>query len=253
VLNDEVVVPDNTIAYFKLGNDRVAHSIGISEFIKKPENKRDWFTPHFYQCLPITIGNQIGFVVSLNFDFNVLWNGGDEPEDLNITLLGEGSNLDNSTMLHSGFGHGVITLSFPWSLRTPPGINLLTIAPPNYVLKNATPLTGSVETDNLRGFFTFNIRINEPHIPTHFPANTPLSAFIPIPRYFAESFELKDAEELFDKEVVEEEVRVYTKMVNQRSFRVKTTPSRNYFKGKDIEDNPFKDHQLPNLKKSRPN
>ena len=248
MLNKNVLVPENTIVAFKLEDESVPKDLNVLDFISKPSNKRDWFTPLFYHCLPLSIGNQTGFVISLDFGFTAVWNGGDRVEDLSIAFSEEVNVLNKFDVVHSNFGHGVITISLPWSLRTPPNVNLLTVAPPNYILNNATPMTGSVETDNLRGFFTFNIRVQEPNRFAYFPANTPICAFIPIPRYFATSFTLKNAEEVFSQEVIEEEVNIYAKMVQGRRSS-NAVLDKDYFKGRDLEGNEFEDHQPFGLQK----
>ena len=93
--------------------------------------------------------------------------------------------------IDSHFGEGIITIGTPFILRTPPGINIMTINPPNYIIPNITVMTGVIETDNLRRNFTFNLKIQMPNIRVTVPAGTPLAGFIPIPRYFADNFELK--------------------------------------------------------------
>jgi hypothetical protein len=148
----------------------------------------------------------------------------------------------------SEFGHGVFTINPPWVLRTPPGINLMTMNPPNYVLPNVTCMTGTIETDNIRRNFTFNMKIQIPNIRVRFPAGTPLAAFIPIPRYFPDKFELKIAEDIFDKDVMEEEYRVMAQIDDYRNTVEPTKPygvGRLYFRGLDGDGNKFKDHQFP--------
>ena len=79
-------VPDNHILV-------VPHSLGIPEngyyqeviLPLAGESKRDWFTPHFYYCLPINVGNQYGFVIKSLIDFDMIWKGGEENPE--ITFL----------------------------------------------------------------------------------------------------------------------------------------------------------------------
>ena len=87
MINDGINdVPDKTIAIFtspriydqELSQDRI---LGM---VKKSDKKRDWFSPHFYRCLPLTIGNQYGFTVSSEFDIGFEWNGQDGNEDTKI-------------------------------------------------------------------------------------------------------------------------------------------------------------------------
>ena len=126
----------------------------------------------------------------------------------------------------------------------------MTINPPNHILKNVTVLTGSVETDNSSMPFTFNLRLHEPHVLTNFPKGTPLSGFIPVPRYFCDGFEIKDASTIFEKEVFDEEIKSFTDSVDKRGTTQKERMTgaeakleKDYFYGKDVYGNAFPDHQ----------
>ena len=59
---DQVEIPKNTISVLTESDifDHVA-----DELIEplKDNIMRDWFNQHFYFCLPLTIGNQYGFIV----------------------------------------------------------------------------------------------------------------------------------------------------------------------------------------------
>jgi hypothetical protein len=250
VINDGINnVPDKTIAVFtapktknkNLTNERV---LGM---LKPSSKKRDWFDSHFYRCLPLSIGNQYGFTLSLEFDFEVIWNGGTDKEDTLVSVNKKDFyNEDKYPNISSHFGHGIFTINAPFVFRTPPGINLMTINPPNHILPNITPMTGVIETDNLRNNFSFNLKIQSPGIKTYIPAGTPVGAFIPIPRYFADDFKIKFAEDLFEKEIVEEEINYLSDFGNFRETvepTLKNKVNNMYLFGKDIYGNKFKDHQ----------
>jgi hypothetical protein len=269
MLNDGVNnVPENTIALFK--KTGLKKDIPINRamsIISKPSKKRDWFTSHFYNCLPIVIGNQYGFLVKNEVEFEVFWNGNESPDSVvikfNYTKCSE-CNIDFKMVgsclmcekcgstefdeeekhipkITSHFGSGIITIETPFILRTPPGINLMTINPPNYILPNMTVMTGVVEADNLRFAFTFNIKIQSPNIKIVIPKNTPLSAFIPVPRGTVEKYNIVDANSIFSKDIIEEEMAVYEKSrldrLNQPSGR--NTSNKQYFKGIDAYGNQF--------------
>lgn len=249
MINQGLDVPDNTIVAFLepfMMDDKDLKSMFI-----KPDKKRDWFAPLFYNCHPLIVANQYGFYLTADFDFTVIWNGGPNPEDAQITcdFKKEYTNIPLPAIV-SHFGYGTITISLPMVLRTPKGINLLTINPPNYIVENATVLSGSVESDQSRVPFTFNLRIHKPNVPVVFKAGTPISGLIPIPRYFADSFEIKNATEVFDETLVQEEIetmRFHQKTRtenNKRSYDTgDNTLDRQYFRGKDPYGNDFQDHQ----------
>jgi hypothetical protein len=253
MINDGINdVPDKTIAIFttpKIYNKELTQE-RILDMVKKPDKKRDWFSPHFYRCLPLTIGNQYGFTVSSEFDITFEWNGGDRPEDSRIYLNEELNNTKNIKYpnVSSHFGHGIITIDAPCVFRTPSGVNLMTINPPNYVIPNVTVMTGVIETDNLRRNFTFNLKIQIPNIRTTIPAGYPLAAFIPIPRYYCDEFNLDYAENLFDKEKIDEELKAEKDAGKHRSNvepTLKHGVGKHYMQGKDVYGNIFKDHQKP--------
>ena len=252
------VVPEKTIAFFPvIPNDGVKpfdpKNIGL--FLKNLniDHKRDWFTSHFYKCLPLAIGNTQGFVFSLPYSIDVLWNGNNDPKDLSIQIHEDFEPYKNINFIHpsSEFGHGIMTIHFPVILKTPPEINLITIAPPNFPLCGLSPMTGVIESDNLRFSFTLNIKIDLPNVKIQIPANYPLIGLLPIPRYFCDSFELKNAYDIFDKDIIEEERRIVKKHSEKRNLTNKNNlkQDRLYYLGKDIDGNEFKNHQL--LKKNK--
>jgi len=250
MINDGINdVPDKTIAIFSDSEEYNGELTQerILDMLKKPNKKRDWFSSHFYKCLPLTIGNQYGFIVSAEFDINCEWNGGDKPEDTKLYVNDNVSNSDYPN-ISSHFGHGVLTINPPYNLRTPPGVNLMTINPPNFIMPNITVMTGVVETDNLRRRFTFNLKIQSPNTPIYIPAGYPLAAFIPVPRYYCDNFKLDFAENLFSEDIIKEEMQAEH---DAWKHRVEVEPTlkgqigRHYMQGKDIYGNLFKDHQKP--------
>jgi hypothetical protein len=252
--NEEVVVPEKTIAFFPVIQYEEFKKFDIKDIglFLKPLNtshKRDWFASNFYRCLPLSIGNMQGFVFSLPYSIDILWNGGNNPEDLKINYYEDFEKYRGYNFIYvtSEFGHGIFTIHFPITLKTPPGINLMTIAPPNFPTPGLSPMTGVVESDNLRFSFTLNIKVDLPNTVIQIGPDTPLVGMIPIPRYFCDSFELKDAYEIFDKNIVDDEVNT---TYNHGKLRDETnekniTGDGSYYSGKDIFGNKFKDHQLP--------
>jgi hypothetical protein len=250
MINQGINVPDKTIALFSDSTSNYLSSKDadrISNLIEKSSKKRNWFTPHFYRCLPLTIGNQYGFIIKSEFDFSFIWNGGDAINDIDFKFYEKEEILNKKyPLIESRFGSGIITINPPFWLRTPPGVNLMTINPPNYIIPNITVMTGVIETDNLRRNFTFNLKVQIPNIEVYIPAGTPLSGFIPIPRYYCDQFELKHSEDIFSKEVIDEEnqamidVNIYRKEIEKT---LKGKVSRQYFKGEDVYGNKFLDHQ----------
>ncbi len=260
MINQDSNVPDNTIAVFvdktfasknhfrRIPDKPIIDFEEISQLLQKPPKKRSWFTNHFYRCLPLSIANQYGFVLTLPFDIELTWDGTEPVEGVTIKI----ENNTSWFSVTSLFGSGIVTIVTPFFLKTPPGVNLMTINPPNYILPNITVMNGVIETDNIRGPFTFNIKLQIPGITTTLKKGMPISGIIPIPRYFADGFTLKDAEDIFTKEEVEEENKANDVHSDSRIESNKKAiiannyaPDRLYMRGMDVYKNKFKDHQLP--------
>lgn len=215
----------------------------------KGKNTRDWFVNHAYYCLPLVMGNQHGFVVKSLYDFEVEWLGGNTVEDVKIGILSpieeyeKTYNLQNIT---SHFGMGLITVQMCFTLRTPPGINLMTINPPNYYIDGIYHLTGVVEADNLRRDFTFNLRITRPNYKIRINKGDYIGCIIPYPRHFIDQFHIVDAKSLFSPENITEERRCMDDFAKERREIDKNKPhgnGRRYWRGEDIYGNKFSDHQ----------
>jgi hypothetical protein len=75
-----------------------------------------------------------------------------------------------------------------------------------------------------------------------------LAAFIPIPRYYCDEFNLDFAENLFSKEIVDEEIQASADAGKYRDMiepTLKHGVGKHYMQGKDVYGNMFKDHQKP--------
>lgn len=204
--------------------------------------KRDWFDPHYYYCLPLTIGNQYGFIVKSLRDYNVYWDG--TSSDADIVFLNE----DNSSkqVVKNGFRNGVITIQNHFHLKTPPGINLMTIQPPNMFIPGIAAMTGVIETDQIRRDFTFNFKVTVPNYEIKIRKGDPVGAFIPIPRYFTEKFELAYVGDEFKEELWYNEIKEVISLSVERVSvdKEKSHESgRRYFNGTHSDDTPYQDHQ----------
>jgi hypothetical protein len=239
-------VPDNKILVVPF-SDRADQKIFYKDIITplKGNPKREWFNSHFYYCLPLTIGNQHGFTINSFYDFDATWNGkmglaGD------ITLDIKDYHNGHIQSIKSWFGSGVLTIQNYFHLKTPPGINLMTIQPPNMFVPGTVAMTGVVETDQLRRDFTFNLKFTDPGRKVSFKKGDPLGAFIPIPRYFIDNFELDLAENYFDQEVLFNEDMDGNEFARQRREDDMSKPheaGRKYFNGEHAFGEPYSDHQ----------
>ena len=235
------VVQDNTIVI-------VPHSIDNDGFYKeiiqplKGNPKRDWFNPHFYYCLPLTVGNQYGFVIKSLIDFDVTWDGTENNPDIEF--------IDNSNagkqIIKTGFGSGIVTIQNMFALKTSPGINIMTIQPPNMFIPGCVSMTGVIETDNIRRDFTFNLKVTIPHLKISVRKGDALGAFLPIPRNFVENFELKFIQDVFPIELHQNEIKESIDLSIERTTTDIDRPhasGRRYFNGEHTSGEKYINHQ----------
>jgi hypothetical protein len=236
VKNNKIIAIPNS-SHIDFGWDKHFSSL-------RGKKNREWFSTHAYHCLPLLIGNQYGFVVKSCRTFEVVWNGGRGPADSNVTFSDQ--NHDTGQFISSHFGDGIITVQNSFILRTPPGVNLMTINPPNYFIDGIGHMTGVIETDNLRRDFTFNLKITRPHYPIKINEGSWIGCFIPIPRYFVDEYDLINAKEHMLQEDIEDEWKIIEEFGRERQTIDSKKPhaaGKRYFKGEDVYGNKFSDHQ----------
>jgi hypothetical protein len=243
-------VPENKIAFYRQHEE---YDHDISDVIEslKGKPKRDWFTEPFYYCLPLTIANQYGFVVKSAENMDLYWNDDTSKVYLETESKIPLSDTSRIQTYHTNFRNGVLTVDNNFIVRTPPGINLMVIQPPNYFIPDLFAMSGVVESDNIRRTFTFNLRVTKPHTKIKIKKGDWLAAFIPIPRYFVENFELINGEEFFSKECLEVEKIDREKLAFERYTHQEVggdigkpnDSGRRYFKGIHANDEPYRDHQ----------
>tara|TARA_B100000214_G_scaffold5112_1_gene3815 strand:+ start:8251 stop:9594 length:1344 start_codon:yes stop_codon:yes gene_type:complete len=206
--------------------------------------KRDWFVKHAYHCLPLVIGNQYGIGIRSMSEFRATWNGGPKQNDVVVEFE---DKMHEHQKIEAHFGMGTVTIQNRFNFMTPPGVNLMTINPPNHWIDGVQHMTGVIETDNLRRDFTFNLKLTRPGHTVHVKKGEFIGCVIPIPRYFVDSFEWKVAEELFRTEDVWKGRKAKSDFGLERRFEDPDKPNRNglrYRKGVDIYGNEFPDHQV---------
>ena len=153
-------------------------------------SQRTWMddTPeqHAYRCLPLTHANQHGWEIYCPQTFTAWWSGGQLQSDLRFTLFGEATG---GPSVISAFGSGINTYQIPCLFKTPPGINLWVMGPPNRIKDGMQPLSGIVETDWLEEHnFTMNWKITRPGMEIVSQKGEPFCFLCPIPQGFVESF-----------------------------------------------------------------
>lgn len=238
-----ITVPENTIAAICF-TDEYRNKLDKVYSSLKGVKTRDWFIKHAYFCLPLVIGNQYGFVMKSLYDVSLFWNGGDSPSDLKITIHDKEEYTKNANLqtFNSHFGMGVVTIQTPFTLRTPPNVNLMTINPPNYFIDGLYHMTGVVECDNLRRDFTFNLRVTRPNFEVRIKKDDIVGCFLPYPRNFIDKYQMVEGFRIFTSSDITEEQQCIKDFGIERSTADTTKPNKNgrrYFKGEDVYGNKF--------------
>lgn len=162
---------------------------GWNPRIRPASQKRDWMerTPerYAYRCLPLAIGNSSGWEILSPCGFEARWNGGMNPDDVEIRLDADVGNRAPVPL----FGQGTLTFHIEGIIRTPPGWNLWVGGSPNDAKDGISPLGGVIETDWSPYTFTMNWRFTRPNEWIRFEKDEPICFFFPIQRGVVESFE----------------------------------------------------------------
>ena len=228
----------------------IPHSKGVpygceTEYVSlKDRKKRNWFSDHAYMCLPLVIGNQYGFIVRSMHSFEAYWDGGESLESTKIHFTEKDTAA--TQQINSHFGSGILTIQNSFTLRTPENVNLMTINPPNSFIDGLGHMMGVIETDNLRRDFTFNLKFTRSNHLVTVNRGDWIGCFIPIPRYFVDSFEMVNAKDYLTQEQIDEETKCMRDFGKERSGPDKSKPhaaGRRYFNGEDVYGNKFPDHQ----------
>lgn len=235
---DLVDVPDKTI--YVLTEDSRFNNLPV-ELIESlaGQKGREWFTDHFYFCLPITFGNQHGFIVRLLHDVIVRWGGNKDLDSLIVHLL-ETTPDHQDQIVSSHFGSGILTIQNRWTYRTPKGVNLMVMQPPNFPVEGIMHMSAVVETDQLRRDFTFNLKVTTANRDLYIPKGTPIGCVLPYPRNFVDNYQilLHPSGEVFANER-----KTMQNFADARSNYDQNIPGLLYMKGVDVYGNKFAEHQ----------
>ncbi|GGR74342.1 hypothetical protein GCM10008959_39490 [Deinococcus seoulensis] len=138
-----------------------------------------------YRCLPLAIANQHGWFVLNSHRIEVTWNGGSEPQDVQIKRLA--GPRTNTLPVHSQLGYGILTWQIPYLFRTPPHMNLMVRGPTNMPKDGVSALDGIVETDWAVAPFTMNWQMTRSDNPVIFDIGEPICMIFPVPRGLIEA------------------------------------------------------------------
>ena len=234
---DKVEVPDDTIMILTETDsfDAVADDLIVP---LRDNKKRDWFNQHFYFCLPLTIGNQYGFMVKSLVDILLRWDGDESPNGLVVETSAE-KGQHTRQIISSHFGCGIVTIQNRWTYRTPKGVNLYVTQPPNFPMHGLHFMSAVIECDNLRRDFTFNIKVTQPQTDIFIPKGSPIGCFLPYPRHFVDNYKMQHHPKGDVLDAERATMNEHGRIRNSSGG----APDMCYMKGEDAYGNKFDDHQ----------
>jgi hypothetical protein len=215
---------------------------GESHFNVQPlPMKRSWMNEvvgtNAYQCVPMNIANQSGWVVLNPAEFCATWDGGPTNEHLQVHYHEDPKINFAQSHLHNG----TLTIVPDFIIRTPEGISTLVSGVPNYPIPRLTPLQAVIETDWLTFTFTYNFKFNIPG-EVIFRKGDPLFTFMPIKRGEIDQYSVTMKPISLDKDLHDEYLE-YEKARNESQGTDKGF-QRFYSRGKSATKNyEIKNHQ----------
>ena len=217
--------------------------------LRTGQRSRDWIEGlpdrFAYRCLPLAIANQVGWEILNPCKFTASWNGKDGLDSIKIRFHGE-----ESPLIGSHFGHGVLTFTPGYLFRTTKSHNLYVKGPANSPKDGIVALEGLIETDWAPFSFTMNWQFTRKRQKVTFEAGEPICCIMPYPRHYVRKFEptIKN---------LNEDPKLYKQYVDWRNDRMKFNEElkvagseaqkkgwqRTYMKGQDQAGNTFAGHQ----------
>eukprot|EP01035_Chromulina_nebulosa_P013044 gene13044-17359_t len=154
------------------------------------EASRDWMNAtdsrFANRCLPLLIANQNGWMLLNTNRFAATWNGGMGKDALVVEHFDYAPGMIHYAVSH--FGSGVLTISVPYLIRTPPGYNLYVRGPANLPKDGISALSGIVETDWSDSTFTMNWIFTRANHRVVFEEDEPIAMISPVRRGEIERF-----------------------------------------------------------------
>jgi len=217
--------------------------------IRTADRKREWMADtqdrFAYRCLPLSIANQTGWEVLCPAGFTARWNGKNDLPAIQIKFDDE-----ESPLIGSHFGHGVLTFTLGYLFRTTKAHNLWVKGPTNQFKDGISALEGIIETDWTPFTFTMNWQFTRKKHKVHFEKDEPICTLLPYPRHYIGKFDPK-------LKVINENPKVYNQYVAWKDDReqflrdlkdpdseaVKEGWQKTYMKGEDQFGKVFAGHQ----------
>ncbi len=217
--------------------------------IRTADRKREWMDDtqdrFAYRCLPLSIANQTGWEILSPAGFTARWNGKNDLPAIKIKFDDE-----ESPLIGSHFGHGVLTFTLGYLFRTTKAHNLWVKGPTNQFKDGISALEGLIETDWTPFTFTMNWQFTRKRHKIRFEKDEPICTILPYPRHYIGKFDPK-------LKVINQNPKLYNQYVawkddreqflrdlkNPDSEAVKAGWQKTYMKGEDQFGKVFAGHQ----------
>lgn len=175
--------------------------------LDKSPIKRDWMDfyedKHPYRCLPVVLGNTIGWSISVNQDIEFMWDGVTDTTPNHI-VISKGER-------YCSLGRGNATISFNLGVTfySDDKVSLLVLPPANLFIDGVYPYTTIISPSVLKTPLPVAWRVTRPNQTIRIAAGTPLAQIIPISASTVDStiLTIKDGAELPDG--TSEQIRSY--------------------------------------------
>jgi len=217
--------------------------------IRTADRKREWMDDtedrFAYRCLPLSIANQTGWEILSPAGFTARWNGKNGLPAIKIKFDDE-----ESPLIGSHFGHGILTFTLGYLFRTTKAHNLWIKGPTNQFKDGISALEGLIETDWTPFTFTMNWQFTRKRHKIRFEKDEPICTILPYPRHYIGKFDPK-------LKVINENPKLYNQYVawkddreqflrdlkNPDSEAVQAGWQKTYMKGEDQFGKVFAGHQ----------
>jgi hypothetical protein len=217
--------------------------------IRTADRKREWMDDtqdrFAYRCLPLSIANQTGWEILSPAGFTARWNGKNDLPAIRIKFDDE-----ESPLIGSHFGHGILTFTLGYLFRTTKAHNLWIKGPTNQFKDGISALEGLIETDWTPFTFTMNWQFTRKRHKIRFEKDEPICTILPYPRHYIGKFDPK-------LKVINENPKLYNQYVAWKDDRekflrdlkkpdseaVQAGWQKTYMKGEDQFGKVFAGHQ----------
>jgi hypothetical protein len=217
--------------------------------LRTAERARPWMEETIdrfaYRCLPVAIANQVGWDILCPVPFTAKWNGKEGLDSISLRFPGEESQL-----IGSHFGHGVLTFSPGYLFRTTKSHNLWVKGPTNCPKDGIAPLEGLIETDWAPYSFTMNWKFTRKRQKVSFEEGEPICRIVPYPRHYVRKFEpqvrsINENAKLYEQYVAWRESRIEfnEELKDSDSGAAKEKWQRSYMKGQAQHGQTFAGHE----------